>query len=58
MEDYRAENGNPFVVAGVLQNDFVVTDEVMPSETPIDKMDIFARLPLGADAVKSRGDVN
>ena len=51
-------NGNPFVVAGVLQNDFVVTDEVMPSETPMDKMDIFAPLPLGADAVKNRGDEN
>ncbi len=49
-------NGNPFVVAGVMQNDFVVTDEVMPSETPMDKMDIFAPLPLGADAVKNRGD--
>ena len=51
-------NGNPFIVAGVLQAGFVLTDEVMPSETPMDKMDIFAPLPLGADAVKNRGDEN
>jgi predicted permease len=51
-------NGNPFIVAGVLQGGFALTNEVMPSETPMDKMDIFAPLPLGADAVKSRGDEN
>ena len=51
-------NGNPFIVAGVLQNSFVLSDEVMPSETPMDKMDIFAPLPLAADAAKSRGDEN
>jgi predicted permease len=51
-------NSNPFIVAGVLQGGFALTDEVMPSETPMDKMDIFAPLPLGADAVKNRGDEN
>jgi predicted permease len=51
-------NSNPFIVAGVLQRGFVLTDEVMPSETPMDRMDIFAPLPLGADAVKNRGDEN
>src|SRR5712691_7933548 len=51
-------NGNPFTVAGVLLGGFVLTAEVMPSETPMDKMDIFAPLPLGADAVKNRGDEN
>lgn len=51
-------NGNPFVVAGILQPGFVLTDEVMPSETSMDKMDIFAPLPLGADAAKNRGDEN
>ena len=51
-------NGNPFVVAGVLQRGFMLDAEVMPSETPMDKMDIFAPLPLGADAVKNRGDEN
>src|SRR5271154_1615566 len=51
-------NGNPFLVAGVLQNSFTLGDEVMPSETPMDKMDIFAPLPLGGDAEKNRGDEN
>jgi predicted permease len=51
-------NGNPFTVAGILQPSFELTDEVMPSETPMDKMDIFAPLPLGADAAKNRGDEN
>src|SRR5580704_3639382 len=51
-------NGNPFIVAGILQPGFALTDEVMPSETPMGKMDIFAPLPLGADAVKNRGDEN
>jgi predicted permease len=51
-------NGNPFIVAGILQPGFVLTDEVMPSETPMDKMDIFAPLPLAADAEKNRGDEN
>ena len=51
-------NGNPFIVAGILQPSFALTDEVMPSETPMDKMDIFAPLPLGADAEKNRGDEN
>ncbi len=51
-------NGDPFIVAGVLQRGFVLDAEVMPSETPMDKMDIFAPLPLGADAVKNRRDEN
>ena len=32
--------------------------EVMPSEGPMDKVDVFLPLPLGADAVKRRGDEN
>jgi len=51
-------NSNPFIVAGVLQSGFVLTNEVMPSETPMDKMDIFAPLPLAADAAKNRRDEN
>jgi putative ABC transport system permease protein len=51
-------NGNPFIVAGVLQRSFTLNAEVMPTETPMDKMDIFAPLPLGADAEKNRGDEN
>jgi putative ABC transport system permease protein len=41
-------NGNPFTVAGVLQGGFVLSAEVMPSEIPMDKMDIFARVAPGS----------
>ena len=51
-------NGNSFIVVGVLQHSFLLNAEVMPSEGPMDKMDVFAPLPLGADAVKNRGDEN
>jgi len=51
-------NGNPFIVVGVLQRSFALSAEVMPSEMPMDKMDIFAPLPLAADAEKNRGDEN
>jgi predicted permease len=51
-------NGNSFIVAGVLQPDFMLNAEVMPSEGPMDKVDVFLPLPLGADAVKRRGDEN
>ena len=51
-------NGNPFIVTGVLQGSFMLDAEVMPAETSMDKMDIFAPLPLGADAEKNRGDEN
>jgi predicted permease len=51
-------NGNPFTVAGVLRRGFMLNAEVMPSEGPMDKVDVFLPLPLGADAVKRRGDEN
>jgi len=51
-------NGKPFTVAGVLDRGFMLNSEVMPSEGPMDKMDIFLPLPLGADAVNRRGDEN
>ena len=51
-------NGNSFIVAGVLQPNFMLNAEVVPMGSPADEMDIFAPLPLGADAVKSRGDEN
>ena len=51
-------NGNSFIVAGVLERSFILNAEVMPTETPMDKMDILAPLPLGADAEKNRGDEN
>ncbi|HXM45220.1 MAG TPA: ABC transporter permease [Bryobacteraceae bacterium] len=51
-------NGNQFTVAGVLRRDFRLNSEVMPAEGPMDKVDIFLPLPLGADAVQRRGDEN
>jgi predicted permease len=51
-------DGNPYVVAGVLQRGFMLNSEVMPSEVPMDKMDVFLPLPLGADAGQKRGDEN
>ncbi len=51
-------NGNPFTVAGVLRPEFRLSSEVMPAEDPMDKMDIFVPLPLGADAAQRRGDEN
>jgi putative ABC transport system permease protein len=51
-------NDNSFSVAGVLQAGFQLNAEVMPSEFPMDKMDLFLPLPLGADAEKNRGDEN
>lgn len=51
-------NGKAFNVAGVLQRGFTVNAEVLPSEGPMDKVDIFLPLPLGADAAQRRGDEN
>jgi predicted permease len=51
-------NDNSFTVAGVLQAGFQLNAEVMPSEFPMDKMDLFLPLPLGPDAEKNRGDEN
>jgi predicted permease len=51
-------DGKSFTVAGVLQRGFLLNAEVMPSEGPMDKVDVFVPLPLGADAVKGRGDEN
>lgn len=51
-------NGKPFIVAGVLQRDFMLNSEVMPSEGPMDKLDVFLPLPLGPDAAQKRGDEN
>ncbi len=51
-------NGNPFIVAGVLEPGFALDAEVMPSEGPMDKVDVFLPLPLGPDAVQRRGDEN
>ena len=49
---------NQFEVAGVLGPDFLLNGEIMPTVASIRQMDIFLPLPLGADAVKRRGDEN
>lgn len=51
-------DGKRLVVAGVLRPDFMLNAEVMPAEGPMDKVDIFLPLPLGADAEHNRGDEN
>jgi predicted permease len=51
-------DGNPFTIVGVLPRDFMLNAEVMPSEEPLDKMDVFLPLPLGADAAQNRRDEN
>ena len=51
-------NGNPFTVVGVLRPGFVIDSEVLPSEGPMNKFDIFVPLPLGPDAAQRRGDEN
>jgi predicted permease len=51
-------DGIPYAVAGVLPRAFIINGEVMPSEGPMDKVDIFLPLPLGADAAQRRGDEN
>ena len=51
-------DGKSFTVAGVLDRSFMLNAEVMPSEGPMDKIDIFLPLPLGPDAALRRGDEN
>ena len=51
-------NGKSFTVVGVLERTFMLNAEVMPSEGPMDKVDIFLPLPLGPDAAQRRGDEN
>src|SRR5580700_6776435 len=51
-------DGNAYTVAGVLQRGFLLNAEVMPSEEPMDRVDVFLPLPLAADAVSNRRDEN
>jgi predicted permease len=52
------EAKNQFEVAGVLGPEFLLNGEIMPTVASIQQMDLFLPLPLGADAVKRRGDEN
>jgi predicted permease len=51
-------NGKSYTVVGVLDRHFMLNTEVMPSEGPMDKVDMFLPLPLGPDAAQRRGDEN
>jgi len=51
-------DGNQFIIAGVLAPDFSLSDEVMPTVASIRRMELFVPLPLGPDAVNARGDEN
>ncbi len=51
-------DGKQCTVAGVLGPDFSINSEAMPAEGPMDKVDVFLPLPLGADAAQKRGDEN
>jgi predicted permease len=52
------ESKNQFVVVGVLGPEFFLNAEIMPTVASIRQMDVFLPLPMGADAVKRRGDEN
>ena len=52
------DSKNAFEVVGVLPRDFLMNAEIMPTVAGIKNMDVFLPLPLGADAVKRRGDEN
>ncbi|MFI5228604.1 MAG: ABC transporter permease, partial [Gemmatimonadales bacterium] len=47
-----------FQVVGVLDPDFLLNAEIMPTVASIEQMDLFLPLPLGADAESRRGDEN
>jgi predicted permease len=51
-------NGGPFTVAGVLERGVLLNAEVLPSEGPMDNVDVLLPLPLGPDAEQRRGDEN
>jgi predicted permease len=51
-------NGNPFAVAGVLQPEFQLNNEVMQTVGGNERSDIYLPLPLGANAVRDRGSEN
>ena len=53
------ESRNQFEVVGVLEPDFLLNDEIMPTVAGIRQMDVFLPLPFAADTVTTRrGDEN
>jgi predicted permease len=54
----EGDSKNQFTVIGVLPADFLMNNEVMQTVASLEQLDIFLPLPLGADAVKRRGDEN
>ncbi len=52
------ETKNQFLVVGVLRPEFMLNAEVMQTVSSTTRMDLYFPLPLGADAVKARGDEN
>jgi predicted permease len=51
-------SGNPYTVIGVLGPEFLLNDEIMPSEGPMENVGAILPFPLGPDAVQKRGDEN
>jgi hypothetical protein len=49
------ETKNQYEVVGVLSQDFLLNEEIMPTVSSIRQMDIFVPLPFAADAVTARG---
>ena len=54
----NGENKNQYTVVGVLGPEFLLNDEIMPTVSSLQNIDLFVSLPLGADAVTRRGDEN
>ena len=48
------ETKNQYEVVGVLPQDFLLNEEIMPTVSSIRQMDIFAPLPFAADVVTAR----
>lgn len=55
---YITINTTQYTVAGVLGPEFLLNNEVMPSENPMENVEVILPLPLGPDAAQRRGDEN
>ncbi|HEV3041361.1 MAG TPA: ABC transporter permease [Candidatus Angelobacter sp.] len=51
-------NGTQYTIVGLLRPGFLLNNEVMPSEAPMDNVDVILPFPLGPDAAQRRGDEN